>query len=195
LTSTHVHVGDLQLLLAGVWLGHQELVDVDTELAGVRRIEGMLGVDERGDATTALGLGDDVQADGRLARALRPEHLDDPAARDATDAQRDVERDGPGRDDRDPGPHRMLAELHDCALAELLLDLLEGDVQHLLAIHARSLLLTSPPPVEGRSGALLFGATNRSREVRHNLHPCHSKMNRLAAYPNTRSRTRTSSPS
>ena len=46
----------------------------------------------------ALGLGDDVLADGGLARRLRAEDLGDPAARDAADAEREVERDRAGRD-------------------------------------------------------------------------------------------------
>ena len=65
------------------------------------------------------------------------------AARDAADAERDVERERAGRDDRDAGPHRVLAELHDRALAELLLDLLQRDVEHLVAIHRLVLLLPS----------------------------------------------------
>ena len=46
---------------------------------------------------------------------------------------------------RDPGAHRVLAELHDGALTELLLDLLERDVEHLVAVH-RALLPTRGPP-------------------------------------------------
>ena len=82
------------------------------ELARVRGVERVLGVDERGDATLRLRLGDHVQAHGRLARALRTEHLDDPPLRDATDAERDVQRQRAGGDDGDPRPHRVLAELH-----------------------------------------------------------------------------------
>ena len=59
------------------------------------------------------------------------------------DAERDVERERPGGDDRHAGSHRVLAELHDGALAELLLDLLERDVEHLVAVHP-ALLLPGP---------------------------------------------------
>ena len=96
-----------------------------------------------------LRLGDDVQAHRGLARALGPEDLDDAAARDAADAERDVERERAGRDDRDAGPHRVLAQLHDGALAELLLDLLQRDVEHLVPVHPRSLLLTPRPAGDG----------------------------------------------
>ena len=139
----HEHVGDLERLLAGVGLRHQQLVDVDPELASVRGIERVLRVDERGDAALRLRLRDHVQTDRGLARALGAEDLDDPAARDAADAERDIEGERAGRDDRDAGPHRVLAELHHRALAELLLDLLERDVEHLLAIHRLVLLVPS----------------------------------------------------
>ena len=64
------------------------------------------------------------------------------------DAERDVERQRPGGDDADPGAHRVLAELHHGALAELLLDLLERDVEHLVAVHA-ALLPTQAHPGGG----------------------------------------------
>ena len=113
------HVGDLQRLLAGVGLGHEQLVDVHAELAGVRGVEGVLGVDERRDAALPLGLGDDVQADGGLARALGAEDLDDATAGDAADAERDVEGERAGRDDARSRPHGcspscMTAPLPNC---------------------------------------------------------------------------------
>ena len=66
----------------------------------------MLGVDEGGDAAVLLGLGDDVQRQRRLARAFRPEDLDDAAARQTADAQRDVEAQRAGRDQFDLGNRR-----------------------------------------------------------------------------------------
>jgi hypothetical protein len=81
----------------------------------------VLDVDERGDATPGLGLGDDVLADRRLPRRLRTEDLRDPAARDAADAERQVESDRSGAD-RVNGLLLARAELHDGARPELLLD-------------------------------------------------------------------------
>ena len=49
----HEHVGDLERLLAGVRLRDEQLVDVDAEPLRVRRVERVLGVDERGDAAVA----------------------------------------------------------------------------------------------------------------------------------------------
>src|SRR5207247_1118161 len=71
----------------------------------------------------------------RLARRAGAEDLDDAAARQPADAECEVERERAGGDraDRDL---RLVAHAHDRALAEVPLDLPEGDVQCLLAIHA-----------------------------------------------------------
>jgi hypothetical protein len=58
----------------------------------------VLGVDERRDAAGLLGVGDDGERERGLTRGLRAEDLDDPAPRDAATAQREVEREGTGRD-------------------------------------------------------------------------------------------------
>ena len=110
-------LGDLERLLAGVGLRDQQLVDVDAELLGVDGVERVLGVDEGRVAAHALGLRDDVEGERGLAGRLRPVDLGDAAARDAADAQRHVERERAGRDDRDlverrrSAPSRMIAPL------------------------------------------------------------------------------------
>ena len=136
----------------------------DAQLARVRGVERVLGVDERRDAAVALRLGDDVQAHGGLARALGPEHLDDPTAGDPADAEGDVERERPGRDGAHRDVHRVLAQPHDGAPAVLLLDLLERDVQHLVAIHA-SLLLITARPGGGSSEHIRLAFEHRSGRV------------------------------
>ena len=100
------------------------------ELAGVDGVERVLGVDERGHAAAALGLGDHVQGERRLARGLRAVDLDHAAARHPADAERGVERQRAGGDggDVDLLP---AAEPHDRALAELLVDLGEGGLDRL----------------------------------------------------------------
>src|SRR3989304_2201182 len=65
--------------------------------------------------------------------------------RDPAHAERDVERERARGYHADPGTHRVLAELHHRALAELLLDLGERDLQHLVPVHPRSLLSPRPP--------------------------------------------------
>jgi hypothetical protein len=94
----------------------------------------MLGVDEGADAAASLRLRDHVVDERRLAGRLRAEDLDDAAAREAADAEREVERQRSGRDcpDRD---RRVVVHLHDGALAEAPLDLAERRVEGLLTIH------------------------------------------------------------
>jgi hypothetical protein len=97
-----------------------------------------------------------VQAHGRLARTLGTEDLDDPSARDAADAERDVERQRAGRDGGHPHVHGVLAQFHHGAFAVLLLDLLKRDLQHLLAVHA------IPLPTPAHPGG---GASERTRRT------------------------------
>jgi hypothetical protein len=128
------HVGDLERLLPGVGLRDEQLVDVDAQGFGVHRVEGMLGVDESGDAPVALRLGDDVQGESGLAAALGPKNLHDAAPRHAPDAEGEVKRQGTRGDGGDRldlvGP-----ELHDGALAELPLDLGDGHIEGLVPFH------------------------------------------------------------
>src|SRR5690606_13374273 len=127
------HVHDLERLLAGVRLGDQQRVGVDTQLLGVLRVERVLGVDERGDAPGPLGVGDGVQRDRRLAARLRAVDLDDTPAPEAADAQGDVEGDRTGGDHLDRGAP-LVAETHDRPLAELAVDLAERRLEGLGAV-------------------------------------------------------------
>ena len=127
------HVGDLERLLTGVGLRDEQRVDVDAELARVLRVERVLGVDEGGDAACALRVGDRVERQRRLTRRLRAVDLDDAAARETADAERDVEGDRAGGDDLD-GCALVAAQAHDRALAELAVDLGERGLEGLLAV-------------------------------------------------------------
>ena len=134
-TGTGEHVGDLERLLAGVGLGDEQLVDVDTDGRGVHRIHGVLGVDVRTHAAVALGLGHDVHSEGGLARRLGTVDLGHPASGQTADTEGEVERQRAGRHrlDRHVG---ALAHLHDGALAVLLVDLLERHLERLVTVVA-----------------------------------------------------------
>src|SRR3972149_1439161 len=69
----------------------------------------MPGVDDRADAAELLRLGDHVVDERRLPRRLGPEDLDDPAAREAADAEREGEREASRRDGGEGGPRRGAA--------------------------------------------------------------------------------------
>src|SRR3546814_8320976 len=103
----------------------------------------MFGVDEGTGAALLLRLGEDVQRQGRLARAFRAVDLDDAAARQAADAERDVEAERAGRHRLDVDHVIALAALHDRAFAEGTLDLAERRFQSLVLVDRRSTRLTS----------------------------------------------------
>ena len=131
--GTDQHVGDLQCLLTGIGLGHQQRIGVDAQILGVLGVERVLGVDERRDAAGGLGVGHRVQGDGGLTRGLRAVDLHDAAAGQAADAQGDVQCDRPGRDDRDGLAH-LVAEAHHRTFAVTLLDLGHRQFESLLAV-------------------------------------------------------------
>ena len=126
-------VDDLERLLAGVGLRDDQLVDIDAQLAGIDRIERVLGIDKSGGAAALLRLGDDVQRQRRLARAFGAVNLDHPPLGQAADAKRDIEPERSRRDRLDV--HRfLLAQLHRRALAECPVDLRECGIECLLTV-------------------------------------------------------------
>ena len=134
---------DLERLLAGVGLGDEQVLDVHAELPGVLDVQRVLGVDVGGDAARLLHVGDEVEAERGLAGGLRAVDLGDAAPRDAADADGGVEVDGPGGDGGDLDPRRLGAHPHDGALAQLLLDLGDGEVQRLAAFGVELFVLLS----------------------------------------------------
>ena len=135
-TRAHKHVGDLECLLSGVGLRDEELIDVDAEFLRVVGIERVLGVDEGCDAASLLHIGDDVKRERGFARRLGAVDFDDAASGEPADAERDIESDGAGGDDR----HRCAvvgAQAHDAALAELSVNLGEGRFEGFFAVCCR----------------------------------------------------------
>ena len=126
------HVGDLQSLLTGVGLGDQHLVHVHADGAGVDGVEGVLGVDVGTHPAHALRLGHDVQGQRGLAGGLGSKDLRDPPTGQTADTECHVERQRPRGHgvDLEGG---LLPHLHDRALAEVLLDLAQGQFERLLA--------------------------------------------------------------
>ncbi len=83
----------------------------------------MLRVDESRHAAQLLRLGDDVQGERRLACRLGTVQLGHPPAWYPSHSQRQVEKQRTGWDRRHLAQCRLLAQLHDRALAVALLDL------------------------------------------------------------------------
>ena len=130
--AAHKCIDDVECLLARIWLGDQEIIDVDAELGGIDRVERVLGIDEGRDAAVLLCFGDHVQRDRRLTGRLRAVDLDDAAARDTAYTEGDVERQDARRDDLDVHVCLGIAEAHNRTLAEVLLDLLQRILERFL---------------------------------------------------------------
>ena len=112
----------VESLLAVVRLGYVQVLKLHAQSCGVRGIQRMLRVDERGSAARLLHFRYDVQRDGGLAGGFRTVYLDYPALGDAAYAERDIEG-KTARGHRLDFLNLVVAQTHDRAFAELLLDL------------------------------------------------------------------------
>ncbi len=137
----HVHraaadkrVGYFERLFAIVGLGNKQVSSAHAQLAGVRHVERVLGVDEGRNPTGLLHLGYCVQGQGGLARRLGAVDLDDATTRQATHAQGDVQAQRTRRHRVDVARSVVVAQPHDRALAELLVDLVECQLERLVAL-------------------------------------------------------------
>src|SRR5689334_21168179 len=98
----------------------------------------MLRVDVGGDPASALGIGDDVETERRLTARLRTVYLRDSTAGNAAHADRSVEIDGAGGNRVDAHPCIGRSHLHDRALAAVLFDLRNRQVQRLFLVVVNS---------------------------------------------------------
>jgi hypothetical protein len=158
------HVGDFEGLLAVVGLADEKLLGFDAELFGVEDVERVLGVDERGDASLLLDIGDGVERERGFAARLGPVDLDDATARVAPDAEREVEPDRPGGDDGNLLVERFaIFEAHDGALAELFFDACDGQLEGFAAI----LVVHGSPSPHSFYTAHSFSSQDSRRRVGH----------------------------
>ena len=102
-----------QRLFAGIRLRDEQVVQVHAEFFGVAGIERVFGVNERRESAGFLRVGDDVQHQRGFAGRFRPENFHDAPARNAADAQREVQRQRAGRDDLNFDLRLRIAEAHD----------------------------------------------------------------------------------
>src|SRR5712692_6985636 len=118
---------NFESLLSRVGLRDEQLLDLHPELLRVAHVERVLRVDEGGAPALRLHLCDGVQRQRGLAARLRAVDLDDTAAWIPAASQRDVEPQRAALDHRDRLCGAVvLAQAHDGALAELLLDGADG---------------------------------------------------------------------
>ena len=128
---------NVQTLLTGVRLGDQQAVNVNAECLGVNRVERVLGIDKRSRAAQLLCLCNAVQRNRGLTGGFRSVDLNDSAARQTADAEREIQTDRAGRDVFDIHAG-VFAQTHNRAFAELLFDLTERSGKCFLLISRRS---------------------------------------------------------
>ena len=115
------HFGDVHRLFAMPRLADQQRFQVDAQFLRPTGVEGVFGVDERGDPARSLGLGDHMQGQRRFAARLRTIDFDDPSAGNPLPSQGDIERQAPRRNSLDPA-NLSAAQGHDRTFAKLLFD-------------------------------------------------------------------------
>ena len=132
-------VGDLEGFFAAVRLRDQQVLHVDPQLARKADVEGVLGVDECGDATLLLSLSYHVESAHRLAGRLGTVHLDDAPPGDTPDPESGVEREAARRDDVDVDDLGF-TQAHDGPLPELLFHLGQGLLHRFLPVLSLAVL-------------------------------------------------------
>ncbi len=126
----------------------------------------MLRVDKRGGAAHLLRLGHAMQRNRGLTGGFRPVNLYNTAARQAADAQREIQSDRSGRDMVDIHTG-VFTQAHNRAFAELLFDLPERGLQRLLFIGRRrdrfQLFLGSheKPPARFKNSCSYYSSTKK----------------------------------
>ena len=130
--GAHQHVGDVEGLLAVIGLGNEQLVGLHAEPCRIGDVERVFGVDEGRHAAELLAFRDDVQRERRLARRFGAVDFGHAAARHAADAQRQIEAEGTGGNDRHMYM-RPVGQLHDRALTILSLNGAEGCLERFAA--------------------------------------------------------------
>ena len=115
-------MSDLKRLLTVVRLRHEEVVDVDAELAGISGIERMLRIDERRLPAQLLRFGDDVQRHRGLAARFGAKDFNDAAAGETANPQRGVNRQAPAGNYTNGHQNVPATQAHDGTLTVGLFD-------------------------------------------------------------------------
>ena len=110
---------DAKSLFAARRLRDDQVLEVHSYLTGVRRIQRVLGVDERRRTARFLRIGDNMQCERRFTRRLVSVQLDDTPFGKPSDSKRHIKRQR-SRRNRFNITSRLLSEFHDRHLAEFL---------------------------------------------------------------------------
>ena len=86
------HFRNFKGFLGVGWLADQKRFEVNADPSSPSRIQGMLGVDEGGHASTLLGFRNSVKGHGCFARGLWPKDFDNPASGKPFASQGNIKR-------------------------------------------------------------------------------------------------------
>ncbi|MNC21887.1 hypothetical protein D3C75_698740 [compost metagenome] len=90
-TRTCQRITNFQRLLASIWLGAQQVVDIYAQFLSVNRVQSVLGIDKRTRFTFTLSGGDNLQSQRRFTRRLWPVDFNDTPHWQATGPQSDIQ--------------------------------------------------------------------------------------------------------
>ena len=121
-------LSDLKSLLTIVRLAHVEGIHIDTELLGIGGVERVLSVNESGNTTRLLSLGNGMDGERSLTRRLGAKDLNDTSARVASHSEGHIETERACRDDRNL-LDLTVAHAHDGTLAVGLVNLIHGQLK------------------------------------------------------------------
>ena len=137
--GAHERLGDLERLFAGIRLRNEQRIHVYAERGRIDRVKCVLHVDKRRVAAHFLAFGDAVERQGGLTGGFRPVDLNDSAARQTADTEREVQRKRAGGD-RIHVHAVVLAKAHDSALAELLFNLRQRSLKRFTLVFGLDVL-------------------------------------------------------
>ena len=121
-TGTDERIGNFQRIFAAVRLGNEQIIDVDTECLCIQRIKRVFRVDECCFTAHLLGLGNDMQSNGRFTGGFRTVDFDNTSSRNTTDTKGKVKCKGTCRDRLDVHID-IIAKTHDASRTFCLFDL------------------------------------------------------------------------
>ena len=128
-------IHNLKCLLARIRLGNEEILGVDTQFARILRVECVLRIDKCGKSSCLLCLCNHMEGDSGLTGGFGTVNLNNPAARDTSNAKGNIERQDAGRYHLNIHICLGFTKTHDGTFSVIFFNLLERVFQCLFARH------------------------------------------------------------
>ena len=132
-TGADQHICNFKGLFTGIGLRNQQSVRIHTQCLCIYRVKSMFSVNERCVTASLLSAGDSMESNGGLTGGFGSVDFDDTTTWQATDAESNIQSKRTG------GNHlyrrtRVVAQAHDRALTELLINLRKRYFERLVAV-------------------------------------------------------------